>query len=112
MRGRRGARIPTGFGAHPNACLTQCKGELQPAVAEQVVEREVRKRSQRLGALQKLIDESLALIEMRKVLYADVKEGAHIFEVQNASEDATAIAEGCRVRPVVARLTIAPDGKS
>lgn len=53
--------------------------ELKTAVAEHVIQASARKRSWRVGVLQSLIDGGLALIEARKVTYADqMAEGRSI----------------------------------
>jgi hypothetical protein len=61
--------------------------ELLTAVAERVVEAAARKRSWRVAVLQDLIDDSLALIAARKVMYADAKGEGRTIEVADAADE-------------------------
>jgi hypothetical protein len=68
--------------------------ELLTAVAERAAEAAARKRSWRVAVLQDLIDDSLALIAARKVMYADAKGEGRTLEVVDAAGEKAAIANG------------------
>jgi phage terminase small subunit len=79
--------------------------ELLTAVAERVVEAAARKRSWRVAVLQDLIDDSLALIAARKVMYAEAKGEGRTLEVADAAAEKAAIANGFSQRTTAIRET-------
>ncbi len=73
--------------------------ELQTAVAERVVDVAVRKRSWRVAVLQGLVDEQLALVEARKVMYADAMAEGQVLQVVDVAGETAAIADGFELDP-------------
>ena len=93
MRPWRRSRLST------NANISARIKELQTAVAERVVQCEVRKRSWRIGVLQGMLDESLAVIQARKVMYADQMAEGERLQVVDAAGEEQAIADGFTADP-------------
>jgi len=73
--------------------------ELKTAIASGVVAAEIRRRSWRLLQLQGLVDDILALRGARRLLYTNHLGEGYDFEVADGSEEAKAVAEGCRALP-------------
>ena len=73
--------------------------ELKGIIAQGVIAAEIRKRSWRVQQLQDWADDMLALRAARKVLYANQLSEGYEFQVDDADEEARALAEGCRVAP-------------